>query len=113
MSGKIEKLIELLKELKYKNISVYDISESSVANFLVLATAVSTAENKKNSSLFSERIKYDKRIDGFHKGEWIIFDLDEFVVQLFASGHREKYNIDKLYKGRSVMFAKPQKQKKD
>ena len=102
MDKKLEKIFSLLWEIKYRNICVYNTEDNNVSKFLVVATAVSTAENKKLAGIIAEKLKFDGVIDGFHKGEWIIFDLGEIVIHLFASGFRERYNMDKLYKGKNV-----------
>ncbi len=106
---KLEIIYQTLQEMKARNLVAYDISDAGVSNFLVIATFVNTNECKKNAEKFAALIKYESKIDGFHKGEWIIFDLGEIVVQMFASGFRERYNIDKLYKGRQVVFSKKAK----
>ena len=112
MDKKLEKVVHLLCGLKYRNISAYDIEDSGVSKLLVVATAVTTNDNKKYSTSFAESMKYTGKIEGWHKGEWMIMDLDDIVVHLFASGHREKYNMDKLYKGREITLPKLSKKKK-
>jgi len=99
---KLEKILETLWTLKYRNIAVYNTEDNNVAKFLIVATAIAPAENKRAAENFLDKIKYDIIPDGFHKGEWIIFDLEDIVIHLFAGGFREKYNMDKLYKGREV-----------
>lgn len=106
MDKKLQKIIDELWLLKYRNLRAYDVAEGGVSKFLIVATAISVTDNKKNAQELASRLKYDQKIDGIHKGEWIIFDLDEIVLQLFASGFREKYNIDKLYKGKEIQFTK-------
>ena len=109
MDKKLQKIIDELWLLKYRNLRAYDVAEGGVSKFLVVATAIGTTENKKSALELASKIKYEQKIDGIHKGEWIIFDLDEIVLQLFASGFRERYNIDKLYKGREIQFTKTEK----
>lgn len=112
MDKKLEKVIQVLWGLKYRNISAYDIEESGVSRFLVVATAVTTTDNKKYSTAFAEEMKYAGKIEGWHKGEWMIIDMEDIVIHLFASGHREKYNMDKLYKGKEINLPKLSKKKK-
>ena len=112
MDKKLEKVVHILWSLKYRNISAYDIEDSGVSKFLVVATAVTPNDNKKFSTAFAEEIKYDGKIEGWHKGEWMIIDLGDIVIHLFASGHREKYNMDKLYKGKEISMPKLSKKKK-
>lgn len=111
MEKKLQQIVDALWALKYRNIAVYDIAESGVSKFLVIATAITSTDNKKLSSEFADQIKFEEKIEGWHKGEWIIFDLEDVVIHLFASGQREKYNMDKLYKGRQIAVAKSNKKK--
>lgn len=113
MNAKLEKVLNALWLLKYRNVVAYDVADGGISKFLVVGTAVSVNENKKLSSEFCEKIKFNEKLDGWHKGEWIIIDLDEIVIHLFASGHREKYNLDKLYKGKQIIISKNPKKKKD
>ena len=106
MDKKLSKILKLLWGQKYKNIKVYDVEESGVSKFLVVATAVNVLENKKSATQLMLDLKFEDAVDGLHKGEWIIFDLDDIVLHLFASGFREKFNIDKLYKGREILIEK-------
>lgn len=111
MDKKLQLVTNALWSLKYRNISAYDIADSGISKFLVVATAVSSNENKKLATEFAKKLNYVDKIDGWHKGEWIIFDFDEIVVHLFASGQREKYNLDKLYKGKETPIVKENKKK--
>lgn len=112
MDKQLQKIIEELWVLKYRNLRAYDTLESGVSKFLVVATAINVNENKKLANIFAQNMKYEQKIDGIHKGEWIIFDFEEVVVHLFASGHREKYNMDKLYKGREIVITRADKKAK-
>ena len=112
MDKKLTKILKILQMQKYKNVKVYDVEESGVSKFLVVATAINILENKKSASVISQELKFEGNIDGFHKGEWIIFDFDEIVLHLFASGFREKFNIDKLYKGKEVLIESEEKKNK-
>lgn len=112
MDKKTEKILNTLWQLKYRNISVYDIDDSGISKYLIVATALNPIENKKLSTKFSSLMNVDVKMDGWHKGEWIIIDLEEVVIHLFSLGQREKYNIDKLYKGKQVKIDKNSPKKK-
>lgn len=112
MDKKLESIIRELRLLKYRNIKVYDVEEGGVSKFLVVATAINVNDNKKLCQQFIATLKIEEKIDGFHKGEWIIIDLEEIVIHLFASGFREKYNMDKLYKGKEINLDKVEKEGK-
>lgn len=109
MDKKLENIVDLIKRLKYRNLKVYDVEEGGVSKFLVIATAINVNDNKKLCEQLASNLKIEENIDGFHKGEWIIIDLEDIVIHLFASGFREKYNMDKLYKGRELNLDKIEK----
>ena len=53
-----------------------------------------------------EEFDYDEKIEGYNKGEWILFDLEPFTIHLFLPKIREKYNLDKLYKPKKISLKK-------
>ena len=95
-------LVKFLEEHKLKNIAVYDLSTASNSRYVVIATALSVQTNKQVADLLKEKLNYSEKVEGYNKGEWIIFDLDDFTIHLFLSKVREKYNLDKLYKPKKI-----------
>ena len=51
-------------------------------------------------------------IEGYNKGEWILFDFDDVIVHSFIPSAREKYNLDKLWQNKKVNIAKQSKKSK-
>ena len=62
--------------------------------------AVWIVENKKFADQMREDFKMEGDIEGYNKGEWIIFDFDDVIVHSFIPSAREKYNLDKLWKNK-------------
>lgn len=112
LSKELVKVFEFLNEEKCKKISVFDISENEDIKFLVLANNTSANDNRKVADSFAEKFCYLGKIDGYHKGEWIIFDLDDIVIHLFVTSQREKYNLDRLYRSKEIDLAKILQKKK-
>ena len=106
------KIFEFLAEQKCKKISVFDISENGMPKFLVLANNPTANENRRVADVFSEEFGFVNKIDGYHKGEWIIFDMEEIVIHLFLPAQREKYNLDRLYRAKEIDLAKILQKKK-
>lgn len=111
-SKELVKIFEFLQTEKCKKISVFDISEKDVAKFIVLANNPTANENRRVADVFSEEFGFYSKIDGYHKGEWIIFDMGEVVVHLFLPSQREKYNLDRLYRAKEIDLIKLLQKKK-
>lgn len=95
-------LVKFLEEHKLKNIAVYDLSTASNSRYVIIVTALSVQTNKQVADLLKEKLNYSEKVEGYNKGEWIIFDLDYYTIHLFLSKVREKYNLDKLYKPKKI-----------
>ena len=107
------KIFEFLTEEKCKKISVFDVSENDMSKFLIVANNPTANENRRVADVFSEEFGFFGKIDGYHKGEWIIFDMEEIVVHLFLPSQREKYNLDRLYRAREIDLIKILQKKKN
>lgn len=104
-------IVKFLDEHKLKSISVYDLSSGDEKKFVIIATALSTQTNKTVADLLKEEFNYEEKIEGYNKGEWIVFDLGNYTIHLFLPKIREKYNLDKLYKPKKITV-KTQKEEK-
>lgn len=100
----IKELVKLLQDSKMKSISVYDLSSSDEEKFVVLASSNKAADSKKMADVIAEKYAYNEKIEGYSKGEWIVFDFVGVTVHIFLPKVREKYNLDKLYKPKKVVI---------
>ena len=98
----VKDLVKLLQDNKLKSITIYDLSENGEEKLVVLATSNKIAESKKVADLIAEKYGYDGKIEGYNKGEWIVFDFVGLTLHLFLAKVRDKYNLDKLYKPRKI-----------
>ncbi len=98
----VKELVSLLSENKIKNISVYDLSADGEERFIVLSTA--NKDCKKVADIVAQKYGYDDKIEGYSKGEWIVFDFDNVTLHIFLPKVREKYNLDKLYKPKKIIL---------
>ena len=113
MEEKVGKIVEFLDSNKLKDISVYNLEgEKRLTKCIVIATSPNFVENKKMAQELAEFFGLEKMPEGFNKGEWIIYDLDEIVVHSFIPAAREKYNLDKLWQNRKVNDFKQSKKSK-
>ncbi len=99
----IKELVGLLQENKMKNISVYNLSEGEIEKFVVLSTSNKILDSKKCADILAEKYAYTGKIEGYFKGEWIVFDFENVTLHIFLPKVREKYNLDKLYKPKKIV----------
>ena len=92
-----------LDEKKAGDLRVFDVSaQSSITDFLVLATATSTPH------LRAMRVEIEKVVDaagvrivGLDAGAdsgWVVVDLFDVMVHLFLRDRREHYSLERLWK---------------
>lgn len=99
---KIKEFVELLQENKMKSVSVYNLSNSVEEKFIILATSNKIVDSKKVADVIAEKYGYTDKIEGYFKGEWIVFDFANLTLHIFLPKVREKYNLDKLYKPKKI-----------
>ena len=102
MDKKIKEVVELLQENKMKNVSVYNLSSDAEEKYIILATSSKTADSKKIADIIAEKYHYDEKIEGYNKGEWVVFDFVGLTIHIFLAKVRDKYNLDKLYKPKKI-----------
>ncbi len=102
MDKKIKEVVELLQENKMKNIAVYNLSSGDDEKYIIVATSNKTADSKKLADIIAEKYHYQDKIEGYNKGEWVVFDFVSLTIHLFVPKLRDKYNLDKLYKPRKI-----------
>ena len=102
MVVEIKGLVKLLHENKIKNVSVYDLTSSNEEKFIVLSTANKATDSKKVADVVASKYGYDDKIEGYFKGEWIVFDFPKLTLHIFLPKVRDKYNLDKLYKPKKI-----------
>ena len=94
----INELVKLLDDNKLKNISVYNVENSVEERFIIIATSSSIQQSKSVADIIAQKYDYQDKIEGYNKGEWIVFDFNVVTLHIFLPKVREKYNLDKLYK---------------
>lgn len=94
----INELIKLLEDNKLKNISLYNVENSEVERFIIIASSNSAQQSKLVADMIAQKYNYQEKIEGYTKGEWIVFDFNTLTLHIFLPKVREKYNLDKLYK---------------
>ncbi|MBQ7328054.1 MAG: RsfS/YbeB/iojap family protein [Clostridia bacterium] len=98
----VKELVALLQENKMKSVSVYDLSSMGDDKFVVLSSSNKIADSKKVADIIAEKYNYTGKIEGYNKGEWIVFDFVGLTLHIFLPKVRDKYNLDKLYKPKKI-----------
>ena len=101
---KIEELVKLLQDNKIKNISVYDLSTADAEKYIIVSTSNKALDSKKAADVIAATYNYTDKIEGYFKGEWIVFDFENLTLHIFLPKLREKYNLDKLYKPKKIVL---------
>ena len=98
----IKELVQILQDNKIKNVSVYNLSNADEEKFIILSTSNKIADSKKVADIIAEKYGYEGKIEGYFKGEWIVFDFAGLTLHIFLPKIRDKYNLDKLYKPKKI-----------
>ena len=98
----IKELVAILHDNKIKNVSVYNLSTPEEEKFVILSTSNKISDGKKVADIIAEKYDYTEKIEGYFKGEWIVFDFPQITLHIFLQKVREKYNLDKLYKPKKI-----------
>lgn len=100
----VHEIVALLQDNKMKNVSVYDLSTEDEQKFVILSTSNKVTDSKKMADILAEKYDYTDKIEGYFKGEWIVFDFVGVTLHIFLPKVREKYNLDKMYKPKKIVM---------
>lgn len=98
----LKPLVAILQDNKMKNISIYDNSSEGQERLVIVCSSAKIVDSKKTADAIAEKYHYEGKIEGYFKGEWIVFDFANVTLHIFLTKVREKYNLDKLYKPKKV-----------
>ena len=100
----LKAFLKVLEDNKLKNISVYTVSVGEEEKYIVITSSSSAGQSKNVADLLAEKYDYQEKIEGYSKGEWIVFDFNTIMLHIFLPKVREKYNLDKFYKPMKIYF---------
>ena len=99
----LEKYYNFLLEQKGKDLALYDISdEENLSDYVIIQHFNNVQDNKKFADEFMKKFGLATLPEGYNRGEWIIFDLDDVIIHSFVAEKRAKYNLDKLWQNKKV-----------
>ena len=91
----------VLDDNKAENIQLIDISSSSIADYILIATANSTVHNKALIDKIEERAEEIGhpiiRRDGIADGRWVVLDYGTLLIHIFTPELRDFYHLEKIW----------------
>ncbi len=91
----------VLDDNKAENIQLIDINSSSIADYILIATANSTVHNKalidKIEARAEEIGRPIIRRDGIADGRWIVLDYGTLLIHIFTPELRDFYHLEKIW----------------
>ncbi|MDC0422930.1 ribosome silencing factor [Methylophilaceae bacterium] len=101
----IQKIIILaLEDIKAFDIISIDVKKlTSVADFMIIASASSSRQTKALARNVVEKIKEIGieviGIEGDQEGDWVLVDVGDIIVHIMTPPTRAYYNLEELWSG--------------
>ena len=101
----IEKKITLaLEDIKAFDVISIDVRKlTSVADFMIIASASSSRQTKALARNVAEKMKEIDieviGIEGEEEGSWVLVDIGDIIVHIMTPTTRAYYNLEELWSG--------------
>ena len=97
-----KEVISALEDIKAFDIVSLDVRKiSSIADFMVIASASSSRQAKALANNVQEKLKQSKidvvGIEGESEGDWVLVDLGDIIVHIMTPTTRAYYNLEELW----------------
>ena len=98
----IKEVISALEDIKAFDIVSLDVRKiTSIADFMVIASASSSRQAKALANNVQEKLKQSKidvvGIEGESEGDWVLVDLGDIIVHIMTPTTRAYYNLEELW----------------
>ena len=95
-------VISALEDIKAFDIVSLDVRKiTSIADFMVIASASSSRQAKALANNVQEKLKQSKidvvGIEGESEGDWVLVDLGDIIVHIMTPTTRAYYNLEELW----------------
>ena len=91
-----------LLDQKCKDIAVFNVRIEGQNVSCIVATQPNVIENKKLADKILADFSLKDFPEGYNKGEWIVFDFQDVVLNCFIPSVSEKFNLEKLWQKEKV-----------
>ena len=103
MKNHLKDFYNYLIDKDCKDVCVYDLTnEERPCDFIYIVTSEDFVANKNLALAIMNDFEMQTYPEGFHKGEWFVFDFNQCVLHLFVGAAREKYSLDKLWQSKKI-----------
>ena len=97
-----KEVISALEDIKAFDIVSLDVRKiTSIADFMVIASASSSRQAKALANNVQEKLKQSKidvvGIEGESEGDWVLVDLGDIIVHIITPTTRAYYNLEELW----------------
>ena len=98
----IQNFHQYLIEQKCKDIAIFKTIIDGQDCNIIVASLPNVIENKKLADKIINDFKLEGFPEGYSKGEWIVFDFNDIILNCFIPNVREKFNLEKLWQKEKV-----------
>lgn len=99
LAKEISKILDEKKAQDIKCIHVTDVTV--IADYIIIASATSNTQARALSDQIEFALESKgvtvSRVDGYSSSGWIVMDYASVLVNIFYSGARETYMLEKLW----------------
>lgn len=103
MNKWLEVVLKAISEKKGFDIVCYDCANvTPLMESLIIASTSNVRQNNAIAQNIKDRLREngyegDIKVEGRSDSKWLLIDLKDIVVNLFADHERDAYQLDKLY----------------
>lgn len=95
MQKKINKMVDILENVKATNIKVYDYeNKSPFFDYVIVATATDRQSNAAVGYMKKEELADVKNVEGRDNSGWVLIDAKDIIIHLFTEDARITYGFD-------------------
>lgn len=98
----VDRVVELARERKARNITVLDLKGiSSATDHFVILSGTSDIQVRSIAEHLIEELKKEgiraDHVEGLDRARWVLLDYIDFVVHVFHPSAREFYQLENLW----------------
>ena len=107
----VNKIVKIIFDKKGFNLIALDVSlDSSITDYFIVAEGFAKKHVQSIGQSIITFLKKDNKkddislinVEGIDDGEWVVLDMFSIIVHLFIPDVREKYKIERLWKGNFI-----------
>lgn len=98
----LERIIQILEDMKARDIKVIDITAISIlADYFIICTGSSSTHiraiaDELDGKLVNNGVPYNRK-EGYETAKWVLLDFGEVVVHVFNQQDRNFYDLERIW----------------